>query len=99
MQRERERDAESEREMERDDRDSDWSEMDRRHDMQNGPSTPEEPGNEASYSDWSDDWDETYLAHRRAHSLRPIDPRLDACYHAIFGVAAWDATLAANLQE
>jgi hypothetical protein len=50
-------------------------------------------------SDWSDDWDEAYLAQRRAHALRPIDRCLDACYHAIFGVAAWDATLAANLQE
>jgi hypothetical protein len=60
---------------------------------------PEEPGNEAYSSDWSDDWDEAYLKQREAHRLRPIDPRLAACYHAIFGVAAWDAALAANLQE
>ncbi len=59
----------------------------------------EDPVNEPYSSNWSDVWDEAYLAQRRAHELRKIDPHLDACYHAIFGVAAWDATLAASLQE
>jgi hypothetical protein len=51
-----------------------------------------EPGNEAydSGSDWS-------LASRHA-TPPPVDDRLDACYHAIFGVAAWDRDIAANLR-
>jgi hypothetical protein len=60
---------------------------------------PQDPGNVSYSSDWSDDWDEAYLKHREAHALRPIDPHLDACYHAVFGVAAWDATVAAKLQQ
>jgi hypothetical protein len=56
-------------------------------------------GNETYSSDWSDDWDEAYLKQREAHALRPLDPRLAACYHAVFGVASWDAALAATLQE
>jgi hypothetical protein len=64
-----------------------------------GSDAPEDPGNELYSSDWSDDWDEAYLKQREAHALRTIDPHLDACYHAVFGVAAWDAALAANLQE
>jgi hypothetical protein len=60
---------------------------------------PEDPANEPYSSDWSDDWDEAYLAQRSAHALRPVDPRLASCYHSVFGVASWDATLAASLQE
>ncbi len=51
-----------------------------------------DPGNEGYNSPtWSEEW---------AHPLRgEIDDHLEACYHAIFGVAAWDPAVAATLRR